>query len=272
MANPCIGAHSLLDTHTVTTTPSADASFPKTNLYDDRSYDLFKPTSSGTTVDIVTDAGVGLTADVDYLAILNHDLLSPAGSGAACTWTFAHSADNVSYTTIATATPTVSTVIFRKFAATYTNRYFRLRITRGAAFICAIGELQWGVAVQFPYGLEFPYDPGASRIEGQLNRSQTGKIIGAIRTHEFKEHKLNFPLVLYSWAYGTTVGQFGEFWTNHARLLKPFIYSWNPGDPGSYEADAYWAIFKPTDRLGRPLVTPLATGYVDIEFTVEGEA
>lgn len=271
MANPCIGAHSLLDTHTVTCSPAADASYPLARLYDDRSYAVFKPGSSATTVDIISDAGVGNTADVDYLAVLNHDFSQPAGAGAACTWTFAHSADNVSYTTIQTATPTTNKVIFRKFSATYTNRYFRLRLTRGAAFIPSIGEMQWGVAMDFPYSTEIDFDPNQESIEGQLNRSQTGKIIGAIRKHVERENRIKIPLVLDTFVRSTTVGDFGEFWTNHGSLLKPFFFAWNPGDPGSYETDTYWAAVKPSFDLRRPLRTPLASGYRDIEFTIEGE-
>lgn len=272
MANPVIGAHSLFDTHTVTCSPTEDATYPLSRVYDDRSYAQFKPGSADTTVDIITDAGSGNTGDVNYLAILNHDLSQPQASGAACTWTFARSTDGVSYTTIQTATPTDNRIIFRKFSSTHSYRFFRLRITRGASFIPSIGEIQWGTSVDFPYSVEFPFDPQEESIEGQLNRSQTGKIIGAIRKHVTRENRIRIPLVLDSFVRGTTVGNFGEFWTNYGKVLKPFFFAWNPGDAGDYETDAYWAVVKPSFDLRRPIVTPLASGYRDIEFTIEGES
>lgn len=273
MANPIFAAHSLLDSLTVTCSPSADASYPLARLYDDRTFLVFKNGSAGTNVDIITDAGVGQTKSVNYLAILNHDILQPAASGAAASWTFAHSADNSSYTTIATATPTTSKNIFRKFSTTYTNRYHRLRLNRGASFIISIGEIQWGIAMEFPYGVETGFDPNEERIEGQLNRSQTGKIIGAIRKHMIRENRIKIPLVLDSFVRDTTTGSgFADFWNNYGKLLKPFIFAWNAGDPGSYETDAYWAVVKPTFDLRRPIVNQLASGYRDIELTVEGES
>lgn len=272
MGLPCIGANSIFDTITPTTSPAADTSYPLARLYDDRSYNLFKNGSLSATVDIITDAGLGNTSAVNYLAILNHDLSQPAGAGAACLWTFAGSTNGSAYSTIDSGTPTDNKVIFRKFAANQAFRFYRLRITRAATFICSIGEMQWGTAVEFPYGINLDYDPQLEKIEGQLNRSQTGKIIGAIRKHTEKESHVKMELIDNSFVRGTAVGQFAQFWDNHGKLLKPFFWAWNPGDPGSFETDTYWAIIKPTFDLRRPLRTMVDSGMLDLEWTMEGEA
>lgn len=266
MAAPIFGANSRLDLDIITTVPAAATLSPKTNLRDDRVYTTFKPTSSGTTVDIVTDAGASVA--VDYFMMIGHDLSDPALDGlGAVLLTFARSADDISYTTIFSVTPSDDLIIARSFASV-SDRFFRVRLTRGTAFIPAIGQAQWGVAVQAPFGMEVGFDPDAEQINNRFNQSQTGNMLGATQTFVQRRASINLPLVPNSFVNGTAVGDFGEFWDNHARKLLPFLFLWNPGNPGSFEKDAMFAQVDPATSIRRPLRTQLDVGFRDLSFEV----
>ena len=269
MATPVFGADSRFDADTVTSVPAEDTSFPKSNLSDDRVFTVFKPTSAATTVDVITDTG-GAGASVDYFGLIGHDLFDPASDGnGAVLATFASSPDNSVYTTIFSVTPTDNKVIFRTFASV-SERFFRLRMTRGASFIPSLGQLQWGVRVEIPFGVQVPFDPEEERINARSTKSQTGNIMGTTLVFSERRARLRFPLQTDTFLRSATTGQFGDFWNNHASLMKAFFFAWNPGNPGSFEQDAFFAIIDPRSNIRRPLTTQVDTGFRDLQIEIQG--
>lgn len=272
MAVPMVGADSRLDNDTVTTSPAEDANFPASRLSDDRTFTVFKTTSASAIVNIVTDAGVGNTVNVNYVMIVGHDLSDPASDGnGAVNVSFQDSADGSAFNPDQfNFMPSNNKIILRTFS-TVTNRFFRLRFTRGATFIPSIGQTQWGTRVDMEFGTQVGFDPQEERLVARINRSQTGQILGAISTYSERRATINIPLVTNAFVRSTTApGGFQDFWDNHATQMLPFVFAWNPGNPGSFEQDAFFCQLEPGQMIQRPLRTPLDSGFRDLEFRVTG--
>lgn len=262
MGLPTIGADSLLDSDTLSASPAAAGGFPITNLHDDRVFTIFKPQTNAQ-LDIITDAGLGNTSDVDYFGMILHDLFTQGA-----TLTFAHSPDNIVYTTVFTVVPSDNLVIFRSFAAV-SKRYFRARIT-GATAPVSIGELQWGTKVEVPFGVPVGFDPDAEKLEVGFSRGQSGNIVGSFKRFISRRAALRLPLLTNAFVSGTTVGLFKEFWDNHGALGKGFFFCWNAGNPGSFEKNAFFGVVDFQAGIRRPLRTQLDVGFRDLEFEVVG--
>lgn len=260
MGLPTIGANSLLDSDTLTVSPGEDASFPKENATDDRVFLLFKWTGSAP-FDLITDAGVGNTSDVDYFGLITHNLFTLTG-----TLTFAQSADNISYTTIFTVAPGDDLIIFRSFTKV-TNRFFRLRIT-GTASPPEIGEVAWGTKVEIPFGVPPGFDPQREEIDQNFNRSQTGNILGALHRFVSRRIPISIDLIPTAFITGTTLGLLKEWWDNDGGIGKPFFFGWNAGNPGSFEKDSVFGVADPRRGIRRPLATQLDVGFRDLQFEV----
>jgi hypothetical protein len=272
MSGAIIGANSRLDSDTVVVSPVENTNFPAINLSDDRTYTIFKPTSASSTVTITTDAGVGNTVDVDYFMALAHDFFDPASDGnGAVDIEFEHSADDISYSSIFTETGILDNkIILRKFTEA-TNRYFRLSITRVATFIPLIGQLQWGKAVVFPAGsIHKSFDPQMEIVKNVTSRSQLGHILGAVRFYQERRADIKAKLMTNAFVRDETVGGFQDFWDNHGVLLKPFVWSWNAGNPGNFEKDSFFCQIDEKKGVRRPIVTPLDVGFRDLQFSVIG--
>lgn len=267
MGLPLFGAESRLDDAspaTIIVAPGEDTSFPKANVTDDRLFTLFKWTGSAP-FDLITDAGVGNTADVDYFGLVGHDIFTQGG-----TIEFDNSPDNITYAgpTIFTVTPTDDKIILRTFTKV-TDRFFRLRIT-GASAPPSIGQASWGLKVEVPFGMPRGFDPNAERLRLRNTVSQSGNILGAVGIFTERAANLRLRLMPGSFVNGTTIGQFREFWDNHASLGNPFFWSWNAGNPGSFEKDAFFAVVENDASIARPLATQLDVGFRDIQFSVLG--
>ena len=65
-------------------------------------------------------------------------------------------------------------------------------------------------------------------------------------------------------------GEFQDFWDNHASLGKPFLFLWNPGNPGSFEKDGIFTQVVVGSQVSRPLSTQVSNGLQDISFSVIG--
>lgn len=288
MGKPFFGANSLLDDPLVTTVVSvaADAAFPVANLNDDREWSPYKMGSSNVTLTITSDAGVGNTRTVDYFMLVGHDLFNPNldGLGPITSLFFERSADGVVFTTIFAITPASlpvgsiadNKIIARFFTTPIVDRAFRLRIERPAnAFIASLGELQYGKAVQIPTGVQRGFDPNVESTQVRRTQSQTGNILGA--TERFADRSAAIAISLLSTAFidGTALGDFKDFWDNHASKMLPFLWHWNPdadvsANPGQFEKDAFFAIIEPQTRIARPLSSQIATGLRDLNFNVVG--
>lgn len=271
MGNPIFGADSRLDSDTITLNVASSASFPSTNLFDDRIYTVCKTASSTDNFEIKTDTGAANSQAVDYFMMVGHDLSDPNSDGSgACTVSFAWSNDDATYTSLFSVTPTNNKIICRAFTQV-TARYYRLGIVRGTNFIPSIGQLQWGQRVEAPYyGLPVGYDPQSETVKSSESVSQSGNVLGAVRHYSERKENIKLDLMPDSWIRGTSVSDFGYFWDNHASLMKPFLYAWNPGNPGSYETDAFFCKVEAGNMLGRKLRTPNAGGWRDVEFSVVG--
>lgn len=268
MAGAIIGSESRLDSDTVTVSPSAATGFPESNMSSDRPFLVYKPSAAGGTVDIITDAGVGNTADVDYFMIVGHDLFDPETDGnGAVTLTFARSTDGISYTTIFTQAATDNLIIPKKFVKE-TFRFFRLRLTRGTNFTPSVGELQWGTAVVFPFGMPVGFDPNSEEINVRANESQTGNFLGTILNFVQRKATVSVPMLDNSFVSGTSLGEFKHWWDNDGTKMKGFLWWWNPDD--TFRTDAFFAIVDPGTGINRSLATQVAAGLRDLEFEILG--
>ncbi len=270
MAVPMVGADSRLDNDTVTTSPAEDDNFPAANLSDDRTFTVFKTTSAATTVTVDTDAGSGNTVDVDYFMMVGHNFFSLGGGVPNLVQLLSAGEDLVFDNQIFSVTPADDKIILRTFP-TVTDRAFRLRLIKASGFIPSIGQLQWGVRVDMEFGTQVGFDPQEERLVARINRSQTGQILGAISTYSERRATINIPLVTNAFVRSTTApGGFQDFWDNHATQMFPFVFAWNPGNPGSFEKDAFFCQLEPGQMIQRPLRTPLDSGFRDLEFRVTG--
>ena len=271
MGNVIFGADSRLDQDVLTASVAADADFPIARLHDDRGFTLYKMGSAATELLVKTDAGVGNTADVDYFMLIFHDLFDPdSDGGGAVLVEFQHSTDDISYTTIFSVTPTDNTIIARSFTKE-TKRFFRLRLTRGASFKASLGETQWGQAVRPGIGINSGFDPNDETISGQLNRSRNGNLLGAVVGSSMRRARVRLDLLTSTFVDDETDPTgFKFFWNTHASQLKPFLFHWNDGNPGSFEKDAFFARIDPGAGISRPLRSSIDTDRKDLSFGVIG--
>ena len=265
MGLPLFGAESRLDDASpasFSVTPVAATGFPESRLNDDRDFLAFKWSATGT-LDVVYDAGVGNTGNVDYFAMVGHDLFTQGSTAV-----FASSPDDIVYTTIFTVTPTDDNIVLRAFTLV-AARFFRLRVT-GSTAAPSISELNFGEQVQIPFNMGTGFDPQAERTRMRSTRSQTGNILGTVALFSERSAAINLPFMPNSFVNGTSIGDFKEFWDNHASLGKPFFWAWNPANPGNFEKDAFFAVIVNDATLARPVTTPLDSGFRDIRFNIVG--
>lgn len=273
MGAPLLGSASRLDTDVVSFTEVADAGTDEANITDDRLFTLYKMGLADTTFDIVTDAGVGNTVDVEYFTLIGHDLDDPEEDGlGGCTLVFAESADDISYTTILTIGPITSSKIIARAGPTKTNRFFRVRITRGSAFQISIGQLAWGKAVKFPDGVPVGFDPNEDRIVSRTNVSQTGNLLGATLQYIERRADLRLEHVPGSFVNDATLGGFKNFLETDGELGFPFLFMWNAENDytdTTFETDAFWGRLD-IGSIARALSTQLAVGRRNVTFAVVG--
>ena len=258
---PFFGADNRLEQDTASCTPAAASGFPLVNLHDERTYTLFKFSSTATS-DVLTDAGSGKTASVDYLAILNHNLFT-----AGATATLSYSSDGVNYADYINVTPADNFIVLRTFLV-QTYRYWRLRITGGSVPI-QMGVAAWGKRVDLPYGPMQGYDPQAMKINAKINQSQTGNFLGVVNSYAERRQTVGNQIIPDSYIRNMTApGGFGDFWENWASHIKPFFYIWT--QDVTYEKDGFYAIVDSSKDIQRPLATPVSTGYRNLSFDIVG--
>lgn len=275
MGTPLFGADNRLDQDTVILSAAADPDFPGSNLNDDRTYTVYRNNLATAGLNIVTDAGSAV--NVDYFMLAGHDLSDPNKDAAgAVKLTFQSSPDDIVYTTIFTVTPSDNKLIARSFLPAVSERFFRIRLTRASAFKVNLGELQWGTGVRAPFGFEVGFDPDAERLRARFNQTHTGNFVGS--TVQFTERQADINLRIMPDSFvsdDTSPGGFRDFWNNHARLLKPFLFLWNPGTLATdvtHEPEAFFALVDPGQGIRRPLVTPLDKDFRDVRFRIVGLA
>lgn len=276
MGVPLIGADSVLDKAApvaISVSPSGATGFPKDNLTDDRPFNFYKMSSSVATLTIKSDAGVGNTNTVGYFMALAHDFFDPAEDTlGACTLTFEHSADDAAYTLIFAVTVADNKIVARSFT-NISRRFFRLTVTRAAAFVASVGQIAWGVPMRFPFGISTGFDPNAERVDSRFNRSQTGNIIGGFSNYVERRANLQLKFIPDTFVDDATLGGFKEFWDNHGSIEKPFLFMWNATLVATNvvkEKDSFFGLIDPGRGVDRSLATQLAEGDRDLGFQVVG--
>lgn len=272
MGNPVFAADNRLDVDVVTTTPASASGFPSANLFDDRLFTFFKSVASATSIIIETDAGVGNTAAVNYISIIAHNLDTATVQDGI--YSFQNAAVPAGpFDPILTDIPiTDDRIIFNQFTE-IVDRVFRLTITTNggvATILPLIGQLQWGKRVESDGFIQVGFDPEGEITRGRFTRSQSGNILGAISTISIRVADITIPFLTNTFLRDETVGGFKEFWDNHASKLKPFVYAWNPGNPGSFEKDSFFGVVQPESGILRPLSTNLDSGFRSLQFRIEG--
>lgn len=271
MGNPVFAADNRWDDvgAIATSTPSAATAFPIANVFDDRLFTFFQPLASALSVTITNDLD-GPLGDVNYISIMSHNINTAAfGSGI---FTFQRFRFGQWLDVLADIPITDDRIIFHEFAQT-DGEQFRITITTvgGATSILpSIGQLQWGLKVQPDGFIQVGFDPESEQVRGRFTRSQVGNILGAISTVSTRFADINIPFLTNTFIRDNTVGGFKDFWDNHASKLKPFVFSWNPGNPGIFEKDAFFGLIQPESGIARPLSTNLDAGFRSLQFRVEG--
>lgn len=279
MGVPLFGADSRFDIDIISQTGAPVTGFPLSNLSDDRSFTAFKTDGTLTSMEVRTDAGSGKDADVDYFFLVGHDLSDPAKDGlGAVKLEFEASNDGFTFFNIFTVTPTDNKIIARSFprvlVASVKPQFLRIVLSRAAAFQASLGELQWGKGVRPPLGFAVGFDPDDQRVMARFNRTQVGNLVGSTVDFVQRQAEINLPFTPDSFVSGTSVGDFKDFWDNHARLLKPFLFLWNSvqiATDVTNEKQAFWAMVDPGGGIQRPLVTQVDVGFRDIRFRILGE-
>jgi len=259
MANPQIGYLSRLDYDTITSDPTANPEYSLENLRDDRVYTLCKPSAATTSWKITTFTG-GTNVTVNYLGIIGHNL-STIGAKVR----FMGSFDASVWLIVLNFSPITDRVIYR----TFTERsfsYWMLEILTGSPTTPEIGEVKWGYALSFPYGIEYPYDHRSRDVEMQANYSQTGNITSVLRTRVMRRAEVRLRLFPWSWVSDETPEGFSDFLYNHAYLGRPFFWAWNPGNPGDWEDDTMFAVLEGL-QITESIATPLDAGVRNVEMT-----
>ena len=269
MGNPVFAADNRLDVDPVTSNPIADTGFPIANLSDDRLFTFYKTSGDNTAIFIETDAGVGNTVDVDYISIMAHNLGTVTND---TVFDFRHGNTVIDTDIIIGVPVNDDKIVFNQFTKV-TNRKFQLKITTSGGFIPfipSIGQLQWGKRVESDGFIQVGFDPESEQVRGRFTRSQVGNILGAISTVSTRFADISIPFLTNAFIRDNTVGGFKDFWDNHASKLKPFVFAWNPGNPGNFEKDAFFGLIQPEAGIARPLSTNLDAGFRSLQFRVEG--
>ena len=256
-------------TGAVVTDPTAAAGFPWSRVRDYRDYLAAKPASSGDKdYDVDLGTGGGGTPGAkkpDTLGILGHNLVGK-------TIEVYEGAAFPPATLVKTVVVPADRIVLRYDAAAWTSkRYHRIRF-KALATSSQVSEVHLGRALVFPQGIDWEqFDPQAERIRGRATRSQEGF---ALRTVvEFAERSARVQLSLLTNAFlqdTTDPTGFRYWWDNFGARGFPFIWAWNPGDPGAFESDAFWAVVRFDRGIDRALRTPVAGGYRDLALEVQG--
>lgn len=169
--------------------------------------------ASGATRDVVIDFGSAKA--MTHCAFAHHNL-----SGA--TLTMAGSADNSSYTTIATITPSNNYVQVHEFSSA-SYRYLRLRFS-GHSTAIYISDLFVGIALELPYGMPFGFVPPELSDQDAIDANMTGNgaLAGISVTTKPKKCKVSLQDYESSW--------FDSYWSAFASNAKlyPFYFLWAP--------------------------------------------
>jgi len=223
-------------------TPTAtqtDSGYDALNLKDWRTYTYWQGTGTSPYY-LTVDCGNAKTADT--LAILSHNLYTIGA-----TIYLECSSDNFSgdiTEALAGFAPATDKIIYKNFTS-QSKRYWRLKITFTGTKSPRIGILCFGDRITFPYSPEVPFDPTPETVQAESNVSQAGNLLGAVVDYLEVNPKPQWKDLDPSWINT----YFNPFWYDHAYLLTPFFWAWEPGD---HVTEVFLVSVKPGFNLGRP--------------------
>ncbi len=204
-------------TPTATDTDSG-SEYDVLNIRDLRPYTWWKAGSAGTKY-ITIDCGS--TKSVDAMGIFSHNLGTAAASvSVESSGTGAWAGEEVQR--LAPFTPSSDLVILKLFTSA-SAQHWRIKIVT-ATVIPQIAVSLLGERMTFEKRLQGDFDPNQETIEGTSQKSKTGQILGeVVRFHSLK--------ILPAWRELTPSwisSTFVPAWNAHIKLLKPFLWAWNP--------------------------------------------
>jgi len=182
------------------------------HLRDLRTYTFWQAAAGGTNY-VAVDCGQA--AKADCLAIVGHNL----GSASAQV-SLEVSSDGASWSTrIAAFVPADDRVLVRNCVEA-NLRHYRLKIVT-AAIAPRIAILLLGARLEFPNYFDQQMTPFEEKIIADLADSKTGALLG-VQTRYFPfDASFKTTRVSSEWY----MGDYRTFWTNHGRLLKPFVFA-----------------------------------------------
>ena len=213
--NPVIHATNLLPLGTLSASSTASG-YDVANLGDVLEFTHWKAGVSGTAW-IMLDLGVGASGTASALGIKRHNLktvgaaINVESSNDAITWT----------PRLLEFTPASDKAFLKTFTAA-TARYWRINLASCTAApqmaVCVLGP-----RIDFPLPPESPFAPAEEGIEGDVNRSKLGVLLGVtVRWRTFRV-RARWTRIERNWLESNMQA----WWDNHASNLKPFFWAWD---------------------------------------------
>lgn len=246
MGKPVIAYKNILrNAVSVVTASSTDPLFSVGDIYDYRSYSVWKASSNSSPQYIDIDAGVS-GQSCDYVLLVNHSLNT---EGAAVQLQSGTTFPPTTTTEFTAWTPSEDGVSYKSFAASATRRYWRLTMTAGpftnAPFI---GEFFLGLKTELPQYLAPTFDPFFKQIEVQGVRSRGGHYLGA--SLRGQQHRGDITFGDAGTARADFTSDLNAFLNDHAFLRFPFGFIVDPDD-GDFKAPRYVKMADEEEALRR---------------------
>jgi hypothetical protein len=243
-----IGYDNIVPSAIVTAT-SAESIWPVDSVQRENTFERWQPTSGNGSITI--DNGTAKSAD--YIGIAAHTL-GTTGS----TITIAHSADNSTFTTIDTISPSDNSAIMVLFANT-PARYFKVTLAGPTA--PQIGVIYLGVAMAMERAIYSGHTPVTlgRMTEKRPTKSESGQFLGTSTIRRGLQTSFSWTNLKADW-----YRQYFDPFVKSART-KPFFIAWRPAKFPN-EIGYCWSTND---------ITPANAGgldYMSVSMTVEGYA
>lgn len=216
------------DTVGTLTVSHEDATRVGTNAIDYTTSNSWLP---NTTSDITLkmDLGSGNDQAADYFAVQGHNLPDNGSTIA-----LEYSADDVSYTAVATTTPNTNDVIFMTFTSV-SARYWRAKIT-GANTATYLTNIFAGARLDLPAGARIGFAMPRYQRQDVIQTSVTerGQFVGASQRAE----DIGFTITGSFLSKSFVTSNYEDF-IDHA-FTKPFFYQWDDTNHSTGHAVYCW--------------------------------
>jgi hypothetical protein len=232
MAKPVILYENLLrEDATVITDPGTETGFALSDIYDYRSYTVWKSDDAVLTNDVDIDIDLGSAKSADYFMLVNHNL---AGHVVYVYWGPASPPATGSSFVLVGAGETISSHLF----TTGSYRYWRIRLVAAAGFSAKpyIGELFLGARLTLPQYMDPGFDPFFKQVEVQGARSRGGHYLGSSLRGQTHRGTITFGEAGAPRADFTS--DLNAFLDDHAYKRLPFGFILDSAD-GDFDSTRY---------------------------------